>query len=43
MTFTLSPVFGWPATIAAIVILCGFTLFLALRAHAQRPDVDSSA
>lgn len=41
--FRLAPTFGWPVTIAATVIILGVTIFLAVRAHNQRPNVDSTA
>lgn len=43
MRFTLQPIFGWPATIAVIVVVLAVTAALAIRAHRQAPDVDSTA
>lgn len=43
MRFTLEPMLGWPATIAAVAILAAVTIALSVRAHRQAPTVDSTA
>lgn len=43
MKLVFSPIMGWPATLAVVAGLLALTVILAARAHAQAPDVDSSA
>lgn len=43
MRLTLEPMFGWPATVVAVLVLLGATVALAVRAHRQAPNVDSTA